>query len=75
VVHFPAGSMFFSSPAASRPALGAQPASYPIGTRETISAGVKRPGRETDHSHLVPEDKRGGAIPPLPHMSFGVVLN
>jgi hypothetical protein len=29
---------------------GAQPASYPMGTRGSF-LGVKRPGREADHSH------------------------
>jgi hypothetical protein len=29
---------------------GAHPASYPIGTRGSLSLGVKRPGREADHS-------------------------
>jgi hypothetical protein len=41
-----------------------QPASNPMGT------GVKRPGREADHSPPSrAEVKKGGAIPPLPHMS------
>jgi hypothetical protein len=35
-----------------------------------LSPGVKRPGREADHSPLSSaEVKNGGAIPPLPHMS------
>jgi hypothetical protein len=29
---------------------GAHPASYPIGTGGALSLGVKRPGREADHS-------------------------
>jgi hypothetical protein len=35
-----------------------------------LSLGVKRQGRETDLSlPSSAEDKKGGAIPPLPHMS------
>jgi hypothetical protein len=30
------------------------------------SRGVKRPGREADHSHLVPRLGMLGAVPPLP---------
>jgi hypothetical protein len=30
---------------------GVHPASYPMGTRVALSLGVKRPGREADHSH------------------------
>jgi hypothetical protein len=39
-------------------------------TLEEFSPGVKRPGRETDHSFPSSvEVKNGGAIPPLPIMS------
>jgi hypothetical protein len=35
-----------------------------------FSPGVKRQGREADHSSLFSaEPKKRGAIPPLPHMS------
>jgi hypothetical protein len=35
-----------------------------------ISPGLKPPGRETDHSpSSSAEDRNGGAIPPLHHMS------
>jgi hypothetical protein len=30
---------------------GAHPDSYPMGTGGAVSPGVKRPGREADHSH------------------------
>jgi hypothetical protein len=40
--------------------------SYPVGTRGSFP-GVKRPGRESDHSHLAPSSRMRGAIPPLPH--------
>jgi hypothetical protein len=33
---------------------------------EAVSLGVKRLGREADHSHLVPRPRMRGAIPPLP---------
>jgi hypothetical protein len=46
----------------------AHPASYPIGTG-AISPGVKRPGREADHSPpSSAEVNNGGAIPPPPHI-------
>jgi hypothetical protein len=35
----------------------------------TLSPGVKRPGREADHSPSSAEVKNGGAVPPLPYMS------
>jgi hypothetical protein len=35
-----------------------------------LSPGLKRAGRETEHSPLSSvEIKKGGAMPPLPHMS------
>jgi hypothetical protein len=43
-------------------------ASDPMGTGGDFP-GVKRPGREADHSHpSSAKAKNGGAIPPLPHM-------
>jgi hypothetical protein len=45
------------------------PVSYPVGTG-ALSQGVKRQGREADHSlPSSAEIKNGGAMPPLPHMS------
>jgi hypothetical protein len=35
-----------------------------------LSLGVKRPGREADHSHLVPRSRMRDAIPPLPQHAF-----
>jgi hypothetical protein len=60
----------FLFPTRSRPALG--PAQPPIQwVPEAISLGVKRPGREPDHSPpSSAEVKNGGAIPPFPHMSL-----
>jgi hypothetical protein len=33
-----------------------------------LSLGVKKSGRETDHSPSSAEDKNGGAVPRVPHM-------
>jgi hypothetical protein len=45
---------------------GAHPASYTMGT-EAVPPGVKRQGREADHSPpSSAQVKNGGAIPPLP---------
>jgi hypothetical protein len=65
---------FFSTP--YRPdQLGAYSASYPMSPGSSFF-GVKRPGRETDHSPpSSAEVKNGGAIPPLPLRLHGVVLN
>jgi hypothetical protein len=35
-----------------------------------LSWGVKQPGREADHSHLVLRLRMYGAIPPLPQYVF-----
>jgi hypothetical protein len=50
---------------------GAHPASYPMGTRGSFP-GVKRPGREADHSppSTAEVKKMSGAIPPLPQYAF-----
>jgi hypothetical protein len=48
-VRFPAGAANFSLHHRAQNDSRAHPASYPMGTR-TISLGVKRPGREADHS-------------------------
>jgi len=45
---------------------GAHPTSYPMGTG-ALSPGVKRLGREADHSPL--SSVEHGTIPPLPHTS------
>jgi hypothetical protein len=50
---------------ASRPA---QRPTKPMSTRSS-SPGLKRPGREADHSSpSSAEIKNGGVIPPLPHV-------
>jgi hypothetical protein len=44
---------------------GAHPVSYPMGIRGSF-LGLKRPGREADHSpHVVPRSRIRGAITPL----------
>jgi hypothetical protein len=48
-VRFPAGAGNFSLHHRVQNGSGAHPASYPMGTR-CYSLGVKRPGREADHS-------------------------
>jgi hypothetical protein len=51
----------------SRPALGAHPASYPMGNGNCIPGGY---GREADHGHLSSaEDKNGGAMPQYAFMT------
>jgi hypothetical protein len=59
---------FFSTPA-SVPAL--EPTHPPV----QAVPGLKRPGREADHSHpSSAEVKNGGAIPPLPHISTVTIV-
>jgi hypothetical protein len=48
-VRFPAGAGNFSLRHRVQNGSGAHPASYPMGTR-ALSLGVRRPGREADHS-------------------------
>jgi hypothetical protein len=48
-VRFPAGAVNFFLHHRVQNGSGAHPASYPMGAR-ALSLGVKRPGRETDHS-------------------------
>jgi hypothetical protein len=48
-VRFPAGVVNFSLHHRVQNGSGAHPASYPVGTRGSLP-GVKRPGREADHS-------------------------
>jgi hypothetical protein len=59
------GEENFLCPTASRPTLG--PTLPPIQwVPETLSLGIKRPGREAVHSpSSSAEVKNGGAIPPL----------
>jgi hypothetical protein len=69
-VRFPAGAIDFSLLHVVQTGSGADPASYPMGTG-ALSPGVRRPGREADHSSLSnAEVKNNGAIPPLPHTSL-----
>jgi hypothetical protein len=49
-VRFPAGTGNFSLHCRVQNGSGAHPASYPMGTRGSFP-GVKRSGREADHSH------------------------
>jgi hypothetical protein len=51
---------------------GVHPASYP----GALSPGVERPGSEADHSPpSSAEVKKGGAIPPLPHVFMAWCLS
>jgi hypothetical protein len=50
-VRLPAGAGNFSSHHRVQNGSGSDPASYPMGTKVSF-AGVKRPGREADHSSL-----------------------
>jgi hypothetical protein len=53
----------------SRPTLGPSQSSIQS-LPAALSSGIKRPGREADHSPpSSAEVKNDGAIPPLPHMS------
>jgi hypothetical protein len=45
---------------------GTHPASYPMGT---VSPGIKRQGREADHSPSSARFKNGGATPSFPDTS------
>jgi len=57
---------FFLFTTVSRPVLG--PTQPPVQwIPGALSLGVKRPGREADHLHLVPRSRMRGAIPPLPN--------
>jgi hypothetical protein len=60
---------FFSTPERSDRLWG--PVSYPMGTGGSLLPGVKRQGREADHTPpSSAEVKNGGAIRPLPHISL-----
>jgi hypothetical protein len=71
--HSQQGQEIFLFSTLFRPALG--PTQPPIRCLpEAFSAGVKRPGREDDHSPpSSAEVKNGGAIPPLPIRLHGMV--
>jgi hypothetical protein len=55
-VRFPAGAGNFSLHQRVQNGSGTHPTSYPIGTMGSFP-GVRRQGRESDHSHLVPRSK------------------
>jgi hypothetical protein len=63
-VRFPAAKKIFLLAHTSRPALG--PTQPPIQWEPgALTPGVKRPGREADHSrHLVPRSRTIGVLPP-----------
>jgi hypothetical protein len=60
------GPVDFSLPHSLHTDSGAHPSSY----AGALFPGVKRPGREADHSPpSSAEVKNGGAVPPLPYTS------
>jgi hypothetical protein len=59
---------------ACRPALGVHPASSPMGNRG-LSLGVKRPGREADHSHSSGADVKNAWIYTSPVLRHEDVLS
>jgi hypothetical protein len=67
-VRFPARAGNFSLHHRVQTGSGAHPVSYPMGTG-ALSLGVKRPGREADHSppSSAGGQRMSGAIPPLPN--------
>jgi hypothetical protein len=68
-VRFRVGASYFFILHSIQADFEAYPASNPMDT-EGYFSGVKRPGREADHSFLSSaEVKNGGAIPPLADMS------
>jgi hypothetical protein len=76
-VRFPAGAGIFSLHHRVQNGSGAHPASYPMGTRGGLSLGVKRAGREADHSpHLVPRSKNEWSYTSIPPICLhGMVLS
>jgi hypothetical protein len=66
VVSFLARARDFSLLHRGQTGSGAHSASYPMGTGGD-SRGIKRPGREANHSPSSAEVKNGGATPPLSH--------
>jgi hypothetical protein len=73
-VRFPAGAPNFLFTTVSRMALG--PTQPPIQwVPGPLSLGIKRPGREADHSHLVPRSKNAWSYTSTPTIRLhGVVL-
>jgi hypothetical protein len=68
-VQFSPGSRDLSLLHSIQTCCGAHPASYIMGTG-LLPPGVKRPGREADHSHpSSTEVENGGGMSPLPHTS------
>jgi hypothetical protein len=47
---------------------GAHPASYPVGTG-ALSPGIKRPGREADHSPPTSAEVKNASTPPYAFMA------
>jgi hypothetical protein len=70
-VRFPAGAGNFSLHHRVQNGSGAHPVSYSMGTRGSFP-GVKRPGREADHSppFSAEEQRMSGAIHPLPQYAL-----
>jgi hypothetical protein len=74
-VPFPEGAENFSLYHRVQNGSGAHPASYPVGIRGSF-LGVKRPGREAVHSHLVPRSKKEWGYTSTPPISLhGVMLS
>jgi hypothetical protein len=65
-VPVPVGSRIFSSP--YQTGLEVHPTSYPMGTG-ALPPGVKRQGREADHSPPASAEVKKICIHPLPHTS------
>jgi hypothetical protein len=68
-VRFPAGAWNFSLHHRVEIGSGAHPAFYSMGIRVSFP-GVKRPGREPDHSHLVPRSKNAWRYTSTPQYAF-----
>jgi hypothetical protein len=68
-VRFPAGLGIFVFAIVSRMALGAHPASYPMGVVDSF-AGGKVAGVWSWPLHLLPKSRMRGAIPPPPQYVF-----
>jgi hypothetical protein len=74
-VRFPAGTGNFSLHYRVQNGSEAHPASYPMGTRGSFP-GVKRPGREADHSPPISaEIKNAWSYTSTPPCLHGVVLS
>jgi hypothetical protein len=69
LVRFSAGARDFSVLHSVHTGSGDHPASYRVGAG-ALYPGVKRPGREADHSPSPSDEvENGGSIPPLPNVS------